>query len=63
MNKELKKAKEIIINEQKVSPALLQRRLMVGWAHAMNLLDDLECLGVVGPDRSPKPREILINKK
>lgn len=52
-------AKKIIINSQKASASLLQRRLRVGYARAARLLDILEEQGFIGPADGAKPREIL----
>ncbi|MBI4407997.1 MAG: DNA translocase FtsK 4TM domain-containing protein [Candidatus Kerfeldbacteria bacterium] len=52
-------AKKIIIDSQKASASLLQRRLRVGYARAARLLDILEEQGFIGPADGAKPREIL----
>lgn len=52
-------AKKIIIDAQKASASLLQRRLRVGYARAARLLDILEEQGFIGPADGAKPREIL----
>ncbi len=44
----------------KASSSLLQRRLMLGYARAARLLDQLEENGIIGPANGAKPREILI---
>lgn len=59
----LEEAKEVIINSGKASASYLQRRLSVGYARAARLIDILEDMGVVGPSRGAKPREILITKE
>ncbi len=59
----LGEAKEIVINMNKASASLLQRKLRVGYARAASLLDALEEAGVVGPSNGSKPREILISKE
>ena len=55
-----KDAYECIVQNQKASASLLQRRLKVGYARAARLLDLLEENGVVGPVNGAKPREIYI---
>ena len=55
-------AKKIVIEAQKGSASLLQRRLRIGYARAANLLDMLEEAGVVGPARGSKPRQVLIGR-
>jgi len=51
-------AKKIVIEANKASASLLQRRLRVGYARAARLLDMLEEKGVVGPGEGARPREI-----
>ena len=53
-------AKQIVIDGQKGSASLLQRRLSVGYARAARLLDMLEQQGIVGPAEGSKPRKVLI---
>lgn len=56
-------AKDVVIQAQKASASLLQRRLRIGYARAARLLDILEEKGIVGPAEGAKPREVLIGKK
>jgi len=53
-------AYKTVLQNQKASASLLQRRLKVGYARAARLLDLLEENGVVGPVNGAKPREIYI---
>lgn len=53
-------AKEVVIQAQKGSASLLQRRLKVGYARAARLLDLLEERGIIGPGEGAKPREVYI---
>jgi DNA segregation ATPase FtsK/SpoIIIE, S-DNA-T family len=50
----------IVVNSQKGSASLLQRKLSIGYNRAARLLDELEELGVVGPPNGSKPRDVLI---
>ncbi|WP_022798425.1 DNA translocase FtsK [Thermus islandicus] len=59
----LKKAAEIVVEEGYGSVSRLQRRLSVGHARAGKLMDALEAMGIVGPARGSKPREVLITKE
>ncbi|MDP3043134.1 MAG: DNA translocase FtsK 4TM domain-containing protein [bacterium] len=59
----LEEAKEMVINMDRASASLLQRRLRIGYARAARLLDLLEEAGVVGPGQGAKPREILITRE
>ncbi|MDD2823148.1 MAG: DNA translocase FtsK [Candidatus Daviesbacteria bacterium] len=45
------------------SSALLQRRLMIGYARAARILDELEEAGIVGSGEGAKPRKVLISKE
>lgn len=53
------KALEIVMQQDKASASLLQRRLSVGYARAARLLDQLEAAGLVGPAEGSKPREVI----
>ena len=55
----LREAAEVIINAQQGSTSLLQRKLEIGHARAGRIMDQLEVLGVVGPFKGSKPREIF----
>ena len=55
-----KEAVEVIVQYDRASPALLQRRLAIGYARAARLMDQLETAGAVGPRDGAKPREVLI---
>lgn len=52
-------AKNIVIEADKASASLLQRRLRVGYARAARLIDMLENAGIVGPANGAKPRDIF----
>lgn len=52
-------AKKVVVESNKASASLLQRRLRVGYARAARLIDMLEEKGVVGPGEGAKPREII----
>lgn len=53
-------AKEVVIEAQKASAALLQRSLSLGYARASRLLDMLEDAGIIGKGDGAKPREVFI---
>ncbi len=55
----LNEAKQVILQADKASASLLQRRLRVGYARAARILDLLEEQGFIGPGEGAKPREIL----
>lgn len=50
---------EIILQHDKASASLLQRRLSIGYARAARLLDQLEEAGYVSPAEGSKPREVI----
>lgn len=56
----LPEAREIILQSQKASASLLQRRLRVGYARAARILDLLEAEGFIGPGDGAKPRKVLV---
>jgi S-DNA-T family DNA segregation ATPase FtsK/SpoIIIE len=51
----------VIVNSQKGSASLLQRKLKLGYNRAARLLDELEEYGVVSPPNGSKPRDVLIS--
>ncbi|MBE7172691.1 MAG: DNA translocase FtsK [Williamsia sp.] len=53
-------AARLIVQSQMGSTALLQRRMKLGYNRAGRLMDQLEALGVVGPNQGSKPRDVLI---
>ncbi|MCA9382803.1 DNA translocase FtsK [Candidatus Dojkabacteria bacterium] len=54
-------AVRIVVNSQKGSASLLQRKLSIGYNRAARLLDELEEHGVVGPPNGSKPRDVLLS--
>ncbi|MBI2463216.1 MAG: DUF87 domain-containing protein [Candidatus Spechtbacteria bacterium] len=52
-------ARRVVIEAQRASASLLQRRLRVGYARAARLIDMMEDRGVVGPGEGAKPREVF----
>lgn len=54
----LGKAKTIVIESNKASTSLLQRKLGIGYSRAAKIIDELEKRGVVGPANGSKAREI-----
>lgn len=54
------KAATLVVENQLGSTSLVQRRLKLGYARAGRLMDMLEEMGVVGPARGSKPRDVLI---
>ena len=55
-------ARNVVIQSQKASSSLLQRRLRVGYARAARLIDMLEEAGVIGHGEGAKPRDVYIGR-
>lgn len=53
-------AAEVCIAQQGGSTSVLQRRLRIDYAHAAELLDQLEVAGVLGPADGALPRPVLV---
>jgi DNA segregation ATPase FtsK/SpoIIIE, S-DNA-T family len=58
----IKKAAEVVVEEGYAAVSRLQRRLSVGHARGGKLIDALEAMGIVGPYKGSKSREVLITK-
>ena len=52
--------KEYVVEAQKASTSLLQRRFGIGYNRAARMIDALEEAGVIGPAQGSKPREVFI---
>lgn len=52
-------AKALVLETQKASASMIQRRLSVGFNRATRLMDELEEAGVIGPAEGTKPRKVL----
>ena len=55
--------KEYVIEAQKASTSLLQRRFGIGYNRAARMIDALEEHGVIGPAQGSKPREVYMKKE
>lgn len=51
---------EFVIESQKASASLLQRRFKLGYNRAARIIDLLEERGIIGPQNGSKPREVLV---
>ncbi len=58
-----RKAAELIIDSDKASIGMLQRRLKIGFNRAARIMDQLAEAGIVGPDEGTKPRQILMSQE
>lgn len=54
---------EYIVDVQKASTSLLQRRFGIGYNRAVRLINLLEEKGFIGPEQGSKPREVYIQKE
>ena len=55
-------AVELALQRGAVNTSLLQRRMTIGYGRASRILDQLVQCGIAGPNRGPKPREVLIDR-
>ena len=53
-------AKGLVLETQKASASMIQRRLSVGFNRATRLMEELEAAGVIGPAEGTKPRKVLM---
>ncbi len=56
-------AKALVIETQRASASMIQRRLSVGFNRASRLVDELEEAGVIGPADGTKPRRVLLSNQ
>ena len=54
-------ALRLVLESNKASVSLIQRRLKIGYARAGRLMDMMEEEGVVGPYQGSKPRSLLVD--
>lgn len=54
-------AGRLIIEQQKGSIGMLQRRFKIGFNRAARIMDQLEEAGVVGPEEGTKPRRVIMS--
>ncbi|HDR6289495.1 TPA: cell division protein FtsK [Bacillus cereus] len=56
-------AKQFVIDQQKVSVSLLQRRFRIGYTIATTIVDRLKEEGIVGPEKpNLHPRDVLVKE-
>lgn len=54
--------KTYVVEQQKASTSLLQRRFGIGYNRAARMIDILEENGIIGPPQGSKPRDVYIKK-
>ncbi len=51
--------RSLVVESQKASASMIQRRFSVGFNRATRLMEELEAAGVIGPAEGTKPRKVL----
>ena len=59
----LPEAARIVVRMRSASASMLQRKLQIGYNRAARIIDQLESLGIVGPSKGSKPRDVLIDRE
>lgn len=55
----MERAIEVVTSSNKASASYLQRRLKVGYNRAARMVEEMERMGIVGPQNGSKPRDVL----
>ena len=55
-------AKQLVVEYQKASASMLQRRLSTGFNRATRIMEELEAAGIIGPAEGTKPRKVLLTQ-
>ena len=50
----------LLVEKQEGSVSLMQRKFSIGYNRAERLMEQLELIGVVGPAKASRPRDVLI---
>lgn len=54
-------AVRVVVENQKASTSLLQRRLRIGYGRASRIMDIMEEKGIIGPADGQRPRDVLVS--
>lgn len=57
----LPEAVKLVLNMNEASTSLLQRKMRLGYARAARIIDEMEEMGIIGPQNGSKRREVLIS--
>lgn len=52
-----------VVDQQKASTSLVQRRFRIGYNRAARLVDDMEAQQIIGPQDGAKPRRVLVSRE
>ncbi|WP_010622439.1 DNA translocase FtsK [Paucilactobacillus suebicus] len=55
-------AVDFVIDQQKASTSLIQRRFRIGYNRAARMIDEMEQRGLIGPAEGSKPRQVYKEK-
>ncbi len=55
----LDEAVQLVISKEKASVSMLQRQFRIGYNRAARLVEQMEKMGIVGPEEGSKPRKVL----
>ena len=59
----MEKAIDVVLSTGQASSSNLQRRFRIGYTRAARLIDTMEEMQIIGPNRGSKPREILMTNE
>ncbi|MGL6058927.1 MAG: DNA translocase FtsK, partial [Culicoidibacterales bacterium] len=49
-----------VVEQQKASTSLIQRRFKIGYNRAARLMEAMEAQSIIGPNEGTKPRQVLV---